>query len=135
MDWAIADSCGSCRIRKHKQKKKRKAKKATGRSDRQDEAEESDSEISEEESPKKDPDRVRLARADMDFPKRNLNEKINYMDKDDRKKFDQSITKAFCRRAKAAISGENASMTMKVWLRLNGGKFTETEGTQGVRIW
>ena len=60
------------RNNKQKKKKKRKAKKATGRSERQ---KESDSDVSEQESPKKIPNRIRLARADMDFPKKNLNEK------------------------------------------------------------
>ena len=41
----------------------------------------------------------------------------------------ESIAQAFCRRAKAAKSGDNASMTMNVWPRLNGGESTETEGT------
>ena len=51
------------------------------------------------------------------------------MNKEERKKFDESIAQAFCRRAKAAKSGDNASMTMNAWSRLNGGKSTETEGT------
>ena len=54
---------------------------------------------------------------------------MNDMNKEERKKFDESIAQAFCRRAKAAKSGDNASMTMNVWPRLNGGESTETEGT------
>ena len=46
----------------------------------------------------------------MVFPKKNLNQKINDMNKEERKKFDENIAKAFCRRAKTAKSGDNASM-------------------------
>ena len=70
-------------------KKKKKAKKATDRSHKQEEAGEADSEYSEEESPKKPKDRIKLARADMDLPRRNLNDKINDMDKEERKRFDE----------------------------------------------
>ena len=50
------------------------------------------------------------------------------MNKEERKKFDENIAEAFCRRAKTAKSGDNASMTLNSWSRLNGGKSTETEG-------
>ena len=63
----------------------------------------------------------------MDFPKKNLSQRINEMNKDERKKFDEEIAGAFCRRAKAANNGDNASMN--AWSRLNGGQSTVTEGT------
>ena len=50
------------------------------------------------------PERISLTRADMDFPKKNLNEKINDMNKEERKKVDESIAQAFCQRTKAAKS-------------------------------
>ena len=88
---------------KQKQKKKRKAKKATEQSEKKEEqAEESDSDVSEAESPKKIPNRIRLAGAEMDFPKKNLSERINDKNKDERKKFDEEIAGAFCRRNKVA---------------------------------
>ena len=51
------------------------------------------------------------------------------MDKEERKRLDENIGKAFCKRAKAARSGDNASLTMKVCSRLNGGKTIDTDGT------
>ena len=51
------------------------------------------------------------------------------MDKEERKILDGNIGKAFCKRAKAAKSGDNASLTMKACSRLNGGHTTDTEGT------
>ena len=45
------------------------------------------------------------------------------------KKFDEEIAGAFCQRAKAAKNGDNASLSMNAWSRLNGEKSTETEGT------
>ena len=93
--------------------------------------EESESEYSEEESPKKPQSgRIRLARADLDPTIRDLNEVINSMNKEERKKLDGNIEKAFSKRAKAAKSGiDSAQMTMKVCSRLNGGETTETEVT------
>ena len=44
------------------------------------------------------------------------------------KKFDEEIAGAFCQRAKAATNGDNASLSMNAWSRLNGRKSTETEG-------
>ena len=46
-----------------------------------------------------------VARAEIDPAKRNLNKIINNMNKEERKKLDESIGKAFCKRAKAAKSG------------------------------
>ena len=43
------------------------------------------------------------------------------MNKDKRKKFDGEIAGAFCRKAKAAREGDNASIDCIVWSRLNGG--------------
>ena len=51
------------------------------------------------------------------------------MDKEERKRLDGNIGKAFCKRAKTARSGDNAQLTMKACSRLNGGKTTETERT------
>ena len=51
------------------------------------------------------------------------------MDKEERQRLGENIGKAFCKRAKAARSGDNASLTMKACSRLNGGKTTETNGT------
>ena len=51
------------------------------------------------------------------------------MDKDERKKLEGNIGKAFCKRYKAARSRDNAQLTMEACSRLNGGKTTETEGT------
>ena len=45
----------------------------------------------------------------MDFPKE------KDMNKEERKKFDENIAEVFCRRAKAAKSGDNASMTIIAW--------------------
>ena len=53
------------------------------------------------------------------------------MDKDERKKLEGNIGKVFCKRAKAARSGDNAQLTMKAYSRLNEGKSTETE----VQLW
>ena len=64
----------------------------------------------------------------MDFSKKNLSQPINEMNKDERKKFDEEIAGAFCRRARAAKEGDNASLSMTAWSRLNGGRSTGTEG-------
>ena len=73
---------------------------------------------------------MRLGRAETDPAKRNLNEIINNMSKEERKKLDESVGKAFCKRAKAAKSGlDSAQMTVKACAKLNGGKTTESEGT------
>ena len=73
---------------------------------------------------------MRLERAGIDPAKRNLNEIINNMSKEERKKLDESVGKAFCKRAKAAKSGlDSAQMTVKACAKLNGGKTTESEGT------
>ena len=45
---------------------------------------------------------MRLSRAEIDPAKRNLNEIINNMSKEERKKHDESVGKAFCKRAKTA---------------------------------
>ena len=53
-----------------------------------------------------------LARAEIDPTKRDLNEIINNMNKEERKKLDGNIGKAFCKRARAAKSGlDSAQMT------------------------
>lgn len=52
------------------------------------------------------------------------------MNKEERKKLDGNIGKAFCKRAKAAKSGlDIAQRTIKACAKLNGGKTTESEGT------
>ena len=80
-----------------------KAKKAAKQSEKkEEEAEEAYSNVSEEDAPKKIPNRIRLTRAENEFPKKNLSEKINEMNKDERKKFDEEIAGAFCRRNKVA---------------------------------
>ena len=57
---------------------------------------------------------MRLARAEIDPAKRNLNEIINNMSKEERKKLDESVDKVFCKRAKAAKSGlDSAQITVK----------------------
>ena len=48
---------------------------------------------------------MRLSRAEMDPTKRYLNEVINNMNDEERKKLDGNIGKTFCKRARAAKSG------------------------------
>ena len=58
---------------KKKQKKKKKAKKASEQNERREtEKEESDSDVSEEESPRKEIPQVRYSRAELAVPKKNL---------------------------------------------------------------
>ena len=80
-----------------------------------------DSDVSEEESLKKEIPRVRFATAEIGIPKKTLSQRINEMNKEERKKFNEEIAKSYCRKARAARAareGDSASLKCTAWSRL-----------------
>ena len=50
-------------------------------------------------------------KAELEVPKKNLSQRINEMNKDERKKFDEEIANSFRRKARAAREGDSASLS------------------------
>ena len=49
------------------------------------------------------------------------------MNKDERKKFENKIARAYCKKARVAREEETASIRCKAWSKLNGGKFIDMD--------
>ena len=69
-----------------------------------------------------------FARAELAVLKKNLSQRIDEMDRDERKIFDEEIGRSYCCKARAARDGDNASLSCTAWSRVNEGKSTSTEG-------
>ena len=55
--------------------------------------------------------RVRFARTELAVPKKNLSQRIDEMDKDESKKFDEEIARSYCCKARVAREGDSASLS------------------------